>query len=172
MQENYFQHPAYDQYPVVNLTMDDIVHYLRWKTAKYGNYRNDSVVFRLPNEDEWKDALFVLPGSEFPWEGTSMFVETRKGVMAQANLKAENPALNIMADGGLFQTAVESYPPNNRGLYQMIGNVAELTYEGLIKGGSWNNYLAESGVHSVQQYQLPHPCVGFRVLAVVYPREK
>lgn len=69
----YFKHPAYSEYPVVNISRAQAETYCKWLTEYY--MRNEkrpykSVVFRLPTEGEWimaytgKDSSF---GFRFPW---------------------------------------------------------------------------------------------------------
>ncbi|MFY8022137.1 MAG: formylglycine-generating enzyme family protein, partial [Bacteroidia bacterium] len=69
----YFKHPAYANYPLVNISRAKAEAYCRWLTEYY--MRNEkrkykSVVFRLPTEGEWimaftgKDSSF---GFRYPW---------------------------------------------------------------------------------------------------------
>jgi formylglycine-generating enzyme required for sulfatase activity len=69
----YFKHPAYSEFPVVNISRAQAETYCKWLTEYY--MRNEqrpykSVVFRLPTEGEWimaytgKDSSF---GFRFPW---------------------------------------------------------------------------------------------------------
>ncbi len=61
---------------------------------------------------------------------------------------------------------IVSNRPNGWGLYNIIGNAAEMTCEGYIKGGSWTNSYEECALNRRQQFELPHPEVGFRVLVI------
>ena len=49
-------------------------------------------------------------------------------------------------------------------IYDVIGNVSEMTSDGKQKGGSWDNYPEECTVDKTQSYTLPDPRVGFRVI--------
>jgi len=61
-------------------------------------------------------------------------------------------------------------PPNSLGLYQMIGNVAEmLLEEGVAKGGSWFHYPDESIVQHKIYYSKPEPWLGFRCVCEISP---
>ncbi|MCU0357320.1 MAG: formylglycine-generating enzyme family protein [Cyclobacteriaceae bacterium] len=53
--------------------------------------------------------------------------------------------------------------PNAFGVYDMIGNIAELVEEpGIAKGGSWAHHLEESVIRARTPYQQPEPWLGFR----------
>ncbi len=77
-------------------------------------------------------------------------------------IKAKLPAL--AADGFSSMAATESYFPNDIGLYDVVGNVAEMTQEkGKACGGSWNHPPDESTMRSINLYTKPDATVGFRV---------
>ncbi|HLP11751.1 MAG TPA: SUMF1/EgtB/PvdO family nonheme iron enzyme [Flavobacteriales bacterium] len=55
----YFWHPAYDQFPVIGLTIQQVQAYLHWKTKMHNleNHRkklNYTVSYELPNEMHWE----------------------------------------------------------------------------------------------------------------------
>ena len=70
----------------------------------------------------------------------------------------------------MFTGSVGDYRANEAGLFDIIGNVAEMTQDGDIVGGSWFNTPEESAIQSHQEFDLPHPCVGFRVVMQVLER--
>ena len=72
------------------------------------------------------------------------------------------------ADGFMLMGVVEAYFPNDVGLYDMVGNVAEMTDEkGKACGGSWNHPPEESTIRSINAYDGPDAAVGFRVFMEV-----
>jgi hypothetical protein len=74
------------------------------------------------------------------------------------------PAQNPGYDGFIIQGRVGSYFPNNMGLYDVVGNVAEMIYEsGKALGGSWKDDPKESTIRSIKDYFGPDESVGFRV---------
>lgn len=71
-------------------------------------------------------------------------------------------------DGFMLMSAVESYFPNDIGLFDVVGNVAEMIDEkGKACGGSWNQSPEESTIRSVRDYEAPDAATGFRVFMEV-----
>ncbi len=67
-------------------------------------------------------------------------------------------------DGFIMMAPVEAYFPNNIGLYDVVGNVAEMTSEkGKACGGSWNHLPSESTIRSINTYDKPDAATGFRI---------
>jgi formylglycine-generating enzyme required for sulfatase activity len=72
-------------------------------------------------------------------------------------------------DGFSVTAPVNSYSPNNMGLYCMSGNVAEMVSDvDVTKGGSWGDKSDYLQVQVKKQYNgEPSPFVGFRVFMEV-----
>ena len=71
-------------------------------------------------------------------------------------------------DGFFMMSNVGVYFPNAMGLYDVVGNVAEMSDEkGSALGGSWNHPPEESTIKSVNQYSAPGAEIGFRVFMEV-----
>jgi formylglycine-generating enzyme required for sulfatase activity len=80
------------------------------------------------------------------------------------NQKPCVPSRMNTADGFMAMSPVKSYFPNDIGLYDVVGNVAEMTLEkGKACGGSWNHPPEESTIKSVNLYNGPDSAIGFRV---------
>lgn len=124
----YFWHPAYDNYPVVGVTWKQATAFCIWRTK----YLNDALQrngryfvhdYRLPTESEWEYAARGgLDLSMYPWGG--MYTRNYKGCFL-ANFKPLRG--NYADDGGVTTMKVGSFEPNEWGLYDMAGNVAEWT---------------------------------------------
>jgi formylglycine-generating enzyme required for sulfatase activity len=180
MKENYFSHPAYDNYPVVNITKEGAnlfcIYLTEYYRSIYGDVIND---FRLPTKLEWVYA--AKSGRErasYPWSGP--YLRDEKGcylanfkVVGDQNISITNGEQVVVADSlkisgafvdGAFITApVNSYEPNDYGLYNMSGNVAELVAkENLAMGGHWNSTGHDIRVVSEEKFENPNPFVGFR----------
>lgn len=127
----YFTHPGYDTYPVVGVTWKQAVAFCKWRTQMLENAiagtkrKSDFKIqeFRLPSEAEWEVAARGKINSEiYPWGGP--YIRSQKGCFL-ANFKPMRG--NYAADGFTTTAPVGSYKPNDYGLRDMAGNVAEWT---------------------------------------------
>jgi formylglycine-generating enzyme required for sulfatase activity len=67
-------------------------------------------------------------------------------------------------DGWAMMAPTKTYFPNDVGLYDVVGNVAEMISEkGKACGGSWNHAPSESTIRSINTYSNPDAAFGFRV---------
>jgi formylglycine-generating enzyme required for sulfatase activity len=100
------------KHPVVHVAYEDAEAYARWAGKS------------LPTEAEWElAARGGLVGAEYAWGDE--FMPAGK---AMANTwQGEFPWQNLVIDGYEGTSPVMSFPPNGFGLYDMAGNVWELT---------------------------------------------
>lgn len=130
MVKTYFNHPSYDDYPVVGVTWEQAQAFCVWRTRFYQSVAasrklplNARPEYRLPTDAEFE---YAARGgnvkTKYPWGGP--YIRNAKGCM-QANFKVGRG--NYSDDGGLYTVNVKSYFPNDYGLYNMAGNVAEWT---------------------------------------------
>ncbi|MEM1318705.1 MAG: SUMF1/EgtB/PvdO family nonheme iron enzyme [Bacteroidota bacterium] len=129
MARNYFWHPAFDDYPVIGIDWEMANAFCYWRTELWNTFqaqRKDGVNtedFRLPTEHEWEYA--ARGGHDmapYPWGG--YYIRNAKGCLL-ANFKPGRG--NYPEDGGLYTVKADAYFPNDYGLYNMAGNVAEWT---------------------------------------------
>lgn len=162
MEKHYGSHPAYYQYPVVCISYESALAYCSWLTAKYnewGKGKYKDVVFRLPSKEEWMAAANCKPQAPYPWYGSFPYGE--KGCY-YCNIRCDTA--NWIEDGGFYPVEKSSYFPNKTGLYNIVGNVAEMLSEkGIAKGGSWYNFPEEVDVRKVQHYYSADPGIGVRL---------
>jgi len=124
----YFIHPGYDDYPVVGVSWEQATAFCVWRTNLLKSSMNipaGQVIepFRLPTEAEWEYAARAGKSeNKYPWsiEGLK---DTKDCFMA--NFKPGDG--NYTEDGHLITARVASFSPNEFGLYDMAGNVAEWT---------------------------------------------
>lgn len=164
--KTYFQHPAYNLYPVVGITWLQAQDYCKWRTTIVnGKLAQDNpptvtdpdaaryqrVVYpeyRLPIESEWEYAARGgLYNELYPWEGHTTRRPKRgewranfyhgRGDYAGWYSEAADWTPRNTDDVYTIPTDAKWGEPNNYGLYNMSGNVAEwvqdtyriLTYE-------------------------------------------
>ncbi len=126
--EKYFWHPGFDEYPVVGVNWKQATAFCIWRTQLLNNYlksKGEPVVnnYRLPTEAEWEYAARGgLAHAMYPWGG--MYTRNDKGCFL-ANFKPLRGRYGD--DGGMTTMSVGSYSPNDYGLFDMSGNVAEWT---------------------------------------------
>ncbi len=124
--KNYFKSPAYDNYPVVGVTWKQARAFCHWRTQMLNGYLEGQGAasmpdFRLPFESEWEYAARGgIAGSSYPWGGP--YVRNGKFCFL-GNYKPSRG--NYSEDGGVYPLMVAHYAPNDFGLYDMAGNVAE-----------------------------------------------
>jgi len=129
MANMYFRSPSYDNYPVVGITWKQALAFSNWRThyLNWSPVRSDQPVvqdYRLPIEAEWEYAARGgLDHSMYPWGG--VYLRNKLGCFI-ANFKPLRG--NYTDDGSMYPARVGYYGvPNEFGLYDMAGNVAEWT---------------------------------------------
>lgn len=164
MLENYHWHPAYLEYPIVNISYDAANKYCEWLTQQYNRQskrKYQKVRFRLPTEEEWKFA--AGNGNINAKTGFENDQVQNEKQCYLANIKTGPD--RFYDDGGFFQVKVDSYLPNDFGLFNMIGNVSEMTQtKGQSKGGNWFLEMKDCTIDKEFKYDGPDPRVGFRIV--------
>jgi formylglycine-generating enzyme required for sulfatase activity len=156
MTNMYFWHPAYDNYPVVNISREGAQMYCIWLTKAanekvmkdYPRSKWESLLsndMRIPVELEWVTAARGgIKNGAYPWGGPD--VQNAKGCyLANFNIKKSEGKLkpqrecdikypNAFTSAGTIlgegwsAAFVNSYNPNYYGVYCMSGNVAEMVW--------------------------------------------
>ncbi|MEO0340202.1 MAG: SUMF1/EgtB/PvdO family nonheme iron enzyme [Bacteroidota bacterium] len=171
MAKVYFSHPAYDNYPVVNVSSEGAQLYCLWLAEKYNAvYPESEVHIRIPTPDEW---AYAAKGGHrmapYPWGG--YYVKNAKGCYL-LNFNHDE-AEEIGADGGVYTLPATAYFPNDYGLYQMSGNVAEMTSDGSAMGGHWfSKSIEEVKTTSKASFLGSSPFVGFRPVMTIGKQTK
>lgn len=187
----YATHPAYMDYPLVNVSHDQSKAFCKWLTERYNSHPErvyKKVLVRLPTKKEWEYAAKGgLDYSPYPWGGP--YVRNSQGDMlanfvripdwniarndsGQMYIKNGNwiPELNDLNTFAYsdLTTPCKSYWPNGYDLYCMSGNVSEFVEEeGICKGGNWKDpgyYLRIDVDQNYDQGESAAPNRGFRYL--------
>jgi len=107
-------------HPVVQVSWFDAVNFAVWLSRKAG------VVFRPPTKEEW--LLAARPEAMrdqvciFPW-GNDLAQAERRMNFGTRELEDYMWIHEQFSDGHAYTSPVRTYPPNSRGLYDMLGNV-------------------------------------------------
>ncbi len=128
MAKKYYSHPGFGNYPVVGVNWKQATAFCEWRTGYMNSYLESKKKipesnFRLPTEAQWEYAARGgRSQSPYPWGGP--YLRNRKGCLL-ANFKPGRG--NYPEDGGFYTVRADAYWPNDFGLYNMAGNVAEWT---------------------------------------------
>ena len=134
----YFSHPGFAQYPVVGVTWEQAQAFCNWRTQLYNTtHKVGGQDYRLPTEAEWEYA--ARGGKQlglYPWGGN--YLRDNNGCFL-ANFKPMRGSYTD--DTGATTMKVGSFAPNDYGLYDMAGNVAEWTSSAYVS--STNTMVAD-----------------------------
>lgn len=153
--ENYFSGTSYNDYPVVNVSLEGAEMFCNWLTNESNRIMKEKGKttmneVRLPTDIEWMYAANSAGKSQtiYPWGRNDIRSKNNsgcfyanfclkkfKGSMDSITIKCNPKAyLNAYTTGGLmlgestFPVMVYAYNPNEAGLYCMSGNVSEMVY--------------------------------------------
>jgi gliding motility-associated lipoprotein GldK len=204
MHNDYFSHTAYDDYPVVGVTWSQAKAFANWRTKYLNDYRKQKKkgigsffnkkqktkenvnFFRLPSEAEWEYAARGgIEGGTYPWGGP--YTKDDRACFL-ANFKPIRG--DYAADKALYTVEADAYEPNDYGLYNMSGNVAEWvntsfdpsSYEYMssmspnvndsknkkkvVRGGSWKDvsYYLQVSTRDYEYEDSARSFIGFRTV--------
>jgi formylglycine-generating enzyme required for sulfatase activity len=158
MEEHYFSHPAYDNFPVVNVSRAGAELYCKWLSQELMKFVGDKHPeryndVRIPMHVEWVFAASA-EGKQLPYPWDGIYLRNYQGLIL-ANYKVEMSPLRqdkklddmveTLSNRGYrvesnpkdstetliyhdITAPVGSYFPNALGLFNMSGNVAEMVY--------------------------------------------
>jgi serine/threonine-protein kinase len=140
--------------PVANVSADEVTRFAEWLTKR----TEGLVVFRLPTEAEWERAARGTAGTDYPWGN---------------ELRPDRDAGRAALGGEVRHVRDPHFDANDLGLFDMCGNVAELTStrrsgKVVTKGGSVVS-SAEHARASSRDFVTPdekNPYLGFRLVAI------
>lgn len=138
MLHGYFSYPGYAEYPVVGVTWEQAHAFCHWRTNYFRSANKEvSQYYRLPTESEWE---YAARGGRkmamYPWGGN--YARDAKGCFL-ANFKPYRGSYND--DTGSMTMRVAQFRPNDFGLFDMAGNVAEWTASSF--NPSSNTYISD-----------------------------
>jgi formylglycine-generating enzyme required for sulfatase activity len=185
--QHYHKHPAYNQYPVVNISKEAAERYCEWLEDRLKEtYLKDAdfeYEIRLPTKAEWQYAASGgLKMATYSWGGP--YLKNKKGqrLCAFNNLGAENiyrnpesNELEVRFENSFAKEVLalpvktSSFAENGFGLYDVCGNVAEMVSDDDVAlGGHWNAPGGDVRVKSEMPYDgEPSSYVGFRPVLVI-----
>ena len=186
----YGEHPGFANFPVVDVSLADAQAFAAWLTKIYHTIEKrpfKQVKFSLPNEQQWTVAAKGGQNTAvFPWGGP--YLRNAKGQALCNYLRYPETAIVNYLDEEEYKVDVQqiapemanaariaSYPANNYGIYDMAGNVSELTTTSFIesreditaKGGSFAQTGYWAQISTRQAFTKPNFYTGFRLVMEV-----
>lgn len=170
MKQRYLRHPNYAHNPVVGISYKQAIAYCEWRsnlvniniylTKTKQKYCIDSTYadvpkiyeYRLPTIEEWEDF------SKSPYRKLTERKITRNNLPRGKFKPPDRFEMNK-----LKTQAVDAGFKNKLGLYNVFGNVAELTAKkGVAKGGGWQHLEEQCYTEAGFAYSDPENWLGFR----------
>ncbi len=203
MRKNYFWHPAYDEFPVVNVSREGVKMFCMWLTnavnekikASHSKEKSETLLIndiRIPAEEEWIVAARGGKGDySYPWSyrsGTKNPQNSKGCYLCNFSIvnypdslknraECSNDKLkNAITSAGTYSNdffctcKVNSYNPNDYGLFCICGNVSEMVWQyktknPCAKGGSWKSDAEQIKVNAepeLMNVTEGNPALGFR----------
>jgi formylglycine-generating enzyme required for sulfatase activity len=187
----YFWHPAFDDYPVVGVNFEQAKAFCHWRTNLYNRYNsseekdasNLKLKFELPTFKQWNNlAGLGNLGGKYAGTITSPFKPTTKEEIKHlkkheylVNTKETSP---IKADDEYVMMATLNTEKtfgmivNNdkkTRIYGLSGNVAEMTLDKNVTGGSWIHSVEKCIIGSTINHDvnIASPWMGFRCVVSI-----
>lgn len=195
--EHYHKHPAYNNYPVVNISLEAAQLYCEWLTDIWNEKLTDEeyrLKFMIPNRDQWlqaangqnEDAVYSWADKRLRDKDGQLkcnfkalgaehiyFDTTRNSYGVKTDLNSKRKIKNdvFIEDKALITAPTEAYEATDLGFYNLNGNAAEWVSEGLACGGSWNSTGYDVRNQSMIKVEHSSCMVGFRPIVVFAQKE-
>jgi len=178
----YHVHPAYNEYPVINVSHEAAQLYCQWLGKKYDKKYGvkGKFLFRLMEKAEYIRACRGDSEATYAWGSGSLNNAKGQPMCNFTRLSAEHIHRNYekktyeirvdkmassMISGVDVLAPSKSYWPNSFKVYNLNGNAAEMiAQKGIAMGGSWQDPGYDVRVESERNYEGPNPLTGFRVV--------
>lgn len=181
--EEYFSNKKFNEYPVVNISLEGSKLYCEWLTDLYNigsdqkNENKKNVIVRLPKESEWiYCAMGGFKDAVYPWGKDSIQNERNcflanfcvqklkekfhepYGYTEKINLNAYTSAGLALNNDTIATAKVSEYNPNWYRLYCMSGNVSEIVlmdHSNFPKalGGNWNSDFEHLQINCADEFK-------------------
>ena len=166
---HYLSHPAYRDYPVVGVSWQQANSYSKWRSERVMEHIEalrlehpkriypSKINYRLPTLAEWELVANANYSEKTQRKLAKKYTECNKHNFKSNKENTPNTTAPV------FQ-----YWPNEYGVYNIMGNVAEMiTKKEISKGGSWEDFENDVSVSKNFKYTTPQKWVGFRCVCEV-----
>jgi hypothetical protein len=171
----YFSSVSFAGYPVVGISYEQAKEFCEWRTARVNELLQKMpgsafkrVEYKLPTEKEWElAAAGKLDTAMFPY-GYEHIKERIRGGDTVKMFNCYYADFDSLSPQQANTKPVNSGKPNQYGIYNMIGNVAEMvSEEGLAKGGFYDLPLEYCKIKEQSSYKFPNRYLGFRCACII-----
>lgn len=188
---NYFKNPEFSFFPVLAVTHETAETYCQWRAEKLNvglaemlmdEREKYKFAGRLPTKTEWlevagstADEIRITPHEVS--KKASLFLEedivknrfADESMLMKASFIGYNVNLKYESDGVpiMIPQYIYSFEPNDRGFYNLYGNVKELVAEGYAIGGSYLTPNTDEAIFEEDDIQSYKTDVGFRCLVEI-----
>ena len=151
-------------FPVSGISYQSALAYCDWRTKKYNEKLTDhtkqTIHFVLP------DSVVLQPLQKLHFQNSKDRKEPKANFeSSEYGSRRDATSKEVGANVGKQPVPVKSLPPNEFGVYGLLGNVAEMTAQkGIAYGGS---YKTNSAIIQQIPYQQPESWLGFRCVGLV-----
>lgn len=195
--KNYFDNPDFSFFPVIGVSHKDAEDYCKWRAKKLnpqlkemliGSPKKYRYAGRLPKIGEWqkaagKPADFVKDVHYSLGKDEKKYIEARiipnryatAALLEKDELYGYNANFFIEPPIGLeieIPMYLYSFEPNERGFYNMYGNVKELLDDGHAIGGSFLTPYKPDILFEEDDIQAYRTDVGFRCICEIARRRR
>lgn len=150
--------------PISGVTYENAIAYTKWRTKKYNQERTShtkkGIQFSLPDSVVFTKMNTIYTSNQY---GRRKPLYNIKG--ASYEVKRDAPNKKQFEAIGKLPVPVKKFEHNGYKVYDLVGNVAEMTRQkGVAYGGSY-----QTDEHNLQhiQYKQPEAWLGFRCIGVV-----
>lgn len=170
----YFRHPSFNNSPAVGMSYEQAIAFCEWRTnavnlllSKQLNRKFKRVKYRLPSMIEWElAAADGLDLTLYPYGLKSLYDE--KGRLLLHCFQPIKPKDPHFHEPKIYTSSINSFFPNEKGIYQMQGNVSEMLVEkGIAKGGNFTLKLDSCKVQPNHSFTKPEAWLGFRCVCEI-----
>ncbi|MEO9964725.1 MAG: SUMF1/EgtB/PvdO family nonheme iron enzyme [Reichenbachiella sp.] len=188
---NYYKNSEFSFFPVLAVDLKTAETYCRWRAEKLNEGLKEMLIDepnkykfsgRLPSKEEWLIAAgshideIEITTHPISKKGKQFLIEdmvkgrfTTEAAIDKSSFLGYN--VNLKYDGGGIPIEIPQYvysfEPNERGFYNMYGNVKEMVQEGYAIGGSFQTLNTEEDIFEEDPLQSYKTDVGFRCLVEV-----
>ena len=191
----YYNSPEFYFYPVTGVAHENAQAYCEWRAEKLnvqleemleGSPKKYKYSGRLPREEEWKkaageanevirDVHYKLGKNELSFIEEELVSKrfAAHAILEMSDVYAYNANFHVEAPIGLdleIPLYIYSFPPNQKGFYNLYGNVKEVLENGNAVGGSFKTPFDLETLFEeddIQQYRMD---VGFRCVVEIARR--